>query len=92
MLTRQNTLYKNYSWTAISPDDPRVSGQPDSTLLNRMEGYEVIYFANKFCELNKLATLPAHHKVETLLRTVVPSQIRSQREIRSWLETNWSRY
>jgi hypothetical protein len=40
-LLKESDLKYKYSWTTVDDDDPRLTGKPDSTLLNRHEGYEV---------------------------------------------------
>ncbi|PLX08446.1 MAG: hypothetical protein C0596_06205 [Marinilabiliales bacterium] len=54
LISKSDLYYKYYSWTASSGDDPKITGTPDSTLLNRNEGYEILYFINKFAELHSL--------------------------------------
>ena len=39
LMKKSDMVYDNYSWTAYGDDDPKVSGEPDSTLLNRKEGH-----------------------------------------------------
>lgn len=51
-LLRKVDLQFEYSWTATPPDDPRITGEPVSTLLNRGEDYEVIAFINNFAATN----------------------------------------
>lgn len=53
VITKSDLNYE-YSWTSTKEDDPKISGEPDRTLLNRNEGYEVLYFINKFCEIYDL--------------------------------------
>lgn len=89
LLTKSEMYYNDYSWTAYSNDNPKVSGEPDSTFLNRMEGYEVLYFINKFCDLHKLKLKNEAIKVERMIRHEVPSNIHSQQNIKSWIEQNW---
>lgn len=43
---KEDLIYKDYSWRATPGDNPAVRGKPDSTLLNRTEGYEVLTFLN----------------------------------------------
>lgn len=91
-MTRGQMYYQQgYSWTVIRGDDPRVSGPPDNTLLNRGEGYEVLYFVNKFSELNNLVTLYDQQKVERMIK-LVPGHTHSQAGIKTWIEGNWSRH
>lgn len=87
-----NDLRYSYSWTAIPPDNPKVTGNPDSTLLNRNEGYEMLYFINKFCELYDLKNKSTAHKVETMIKEHLPSNIRSQANVRAWLIENWKKF
>ena len=80
-------LAGKYSWTAIKGDDPRVSGEPDRTLFNRHEGYEVLYLLNKFAGAYA-------HDIDDFLRAErmlqhLPSTVRSQARVIDWLETNW---
>ena len=90
-----NDLARIYSWKAVPPDNPRLTGTPDSTLLNRTEGYEVLAFINKFCKehqiggrrLGKSEAL----KVERMVHAH-PGSIRSHANVRTWIEENWSRY
>ena len=88
-ITKTDLYYSDYSWTVIPDDDPRITGQPDSTLLNRKEGYEILYFINKFCALHKLKYKNSAQKVERMIREKVPNNIHSQKKIKTWLEKNW---
>lgn len=89
LISKDDLYYKDYSWTTISGDNPKVTGQPDSTLLNRKEGYEILYFVNKYCELQGLKQKSSATKVERMIREKVPSDIHSQIKIKTWIEDNW---
>jgi hypothetical protein len=91
LITKSELYYNNYSWTTISGDDPRVSGEPDNTLLSRMEGYEILYFVNKFSEKNNFKNKISAIKVEKMIRNEVPKEIRSQKDIKTWIEDNWTK-
>jgi hypothetical protein len=86
--------YRDYSWTAYSGDDPKVSGEPDNSLLSRREGYEMLYFINKCGQLwNWPASDPIpHRKLERLIREHVPSNYHSQANVKQWIEANWKLY
>ena len=89
--SKGDMLYADYKWRARDErDDPRVTGEPDSTLLDRNEGYEVLYFINKIGEKHFAApvNLGTYQKVERLLRSC-PGNIRSQEKIRDWVIQNW---
>lgn len=89
---KSDMFYNDYKWNARDErDDPRVTGEPDSTLLDRNEGYEVLYFVNKFGERYiKGVTKAEYQKVEKLIR-LSPGSIRSQEKIRDWIRENWNR-
>ncbi len=89
LISKTDLYYTDYYWTAISGDDPKVTGIPDSTLLNRKEGYEILYFINKFCEIHELKRKSSATKVEKMIRNEVPSDIHSQEKIKKWIVSNW---
>ncbi len=91
LITKSDLHYKDYSWTAVKGDDPRVSGEPDSTLLSRKEGYEILYFINKFSEMHGFKNKNSAIKVEKMIRNEVPSDKRSQSNIKIWIEQNWDK-
>lgn len=91
LITREDLYYNNYFWTAMSGDNPKIIGEPDSTLLNRQEGYEVLYFINKFAEINGFKKKESATKVERMMQEEVPNNIRSQKNIKEWIEQNWNR-
>ena len=91
---KSDMYYNNYSWTAINGDDPRVSGEPDSTLLNRSEGYEMLYFVNKFIE--KHPYMPggnpnrAGRVIEFIIKNRISTDIRSQKNIEDFIVEYWN--
>lgn len=89
MTIQRGDLQFEYDWTAIGDDDPRLTGIPDSTLLNRREGYEVLYFINKFTRKNSLTSSNDAHKIEYLIRYELPSHVRSHKNVTEWIEENW---
>ena len=90
--SKSDMLYNDYSWTAYRGDDPHVSGEPDSTLLNRKEGYEVLYFINMYAKKHFFYSFVQCQKVERMIRNNVPSTYHSQKNIHDWISENWSRY
>ena len=83
----RNQLRQTYSWTSIAPDNPRVTGHPDSDLLNRHEGYEVLDFLNRYC-----SDLVSALKAERMIRNNLPVTIRSRANVLRWLQDNWSKH
>ena len=89
VISKDDLYYKDYSWTVYAKDNPKITGEPDSTLLNRKEGYEILYFVNKFCEMYSLNLKTLATKVEKMIRNEVPSDIHSQVKIKEWIVANW---
>ncbi|EPN4986493.1 MULTISPECIES: hypothetical protein [Vibrio] len=86
---KSDMKYNHYSWTAISGDDPQITGKPDSTLFSRKEGYEVLYMINKVLEHRGLSSVTSGQKAETLIKDSLPSTVRSQENVFNWLNNNW---
>lgn len=84
-LIARSDLQFTYSWTAIPPDDARVTGTPDDVLLNRNEGYEVLPFINRMAKESKWTTKEPGLKVERMIRNGLPGSIRSRKNIWQWI-------
>lgn len=88
-LIKSSELKYKYSWSAISGDNPKVVGEPDSTLFNRNEGYEVLYLINKLSKIWGFKEKASALKLEKMINEELPSDIRSQENVKSWLSKNW---
>ena len=78
LMTKSDLEYDDYSWTAYGDDDPEVTGEPDSTLFNRNEGYEVLYLINKMAEIHMRAISclitdeePVFHILESIIFSII---------------------
>jgi hypothetical protein len=91
LYSKSDMIYHDYSWTVYDHDNPKVTGEPDSTLLNRHEGYEMLYFINKYAQNHSILQIWLCQRIERIIRQQVPSHIHSQREITRWIEENWGR-
>ncbi|MEC5318619.1 hypothetical protein VSX61_06650, partial [Brenneria populi subsp. brevivirga] len=69
-----------YSWTVLGDDDPKKTGKPDSTLLNRHEGYEVLPFINRFSDKHSLKNKEAGLKIEKMIRENLPGEVRGHKK------------
>jgi hypothetical protein len=85
----ENDLQYKYSWHVYGDDDPEATGEPDSTELNREEGYEVLPFINKYCKRYGWKTLGSALKVEKMIKEKLPSDIHSREKIDTWIAKNW---
>jgi hypothetical protein len=90
--TKSNMVYTDYKWNAgSSNDNPKITGKPDSTLLNRHEGYEMLYFINRCAYLwgwDENNILPMQ-RLERIIRERVPSDTRTHGGIREWISRNY---
>lgn len=91
-LLQKSDLQFEYSWKVIAPDDPKITGKPDSTLLNRGEGYEVLAFINNFAATNSWKQKASGLKTERLIHRHLPGDIRSHVNVRKWLVDNWEKH
>ena len=89
LITKSDLHYNDYLWTTYANDNPKITGEPDSTLLNRIEGYEILYFINKLSEIHKLKVKSSATKIEKMIRNEVPTNLHSQENIKKWIENNW---
>lgn len=70
-------------------DDPKLRGEPDSSLFSRHEKHEVLYLLNKLAE--KYSDVDAA-KYERLIHQHLPSTTRSQQNVYNWIVANWNNY
>lgn len=70
-------------------DDPKLRGEPDSSLFNRNELHEVLYLLNKLGE--KYSDVEVG-KFERLIHTQLPGTVRSQVNVYNWVVNNWNNY
>lgn len=89
---KTDMIYNDYSWTTVKGDDPKISGEPDSTLFSRKEGYEVLYMVNKCITKWDFKLVGSGQKIERLIRTLLPADVRSQNNVYNWLHTNYSKH
>jgi len=91
-LINKADLKYTYSWSVISPDDPKVTGIPDSTLLNRNEGYEVLAFINRLAKASNWVEKSPALKAERLIKNYLPGDTRSHAHVWKWLVDNCNKY
>jgi hypothetical protein len=92
--TKSEMVYHDYKETAQADhDNPYYTRGQDYTELNRTELFEMLYFINHLGKLWKWSGNPTsnYQKIERLIRTKVPSSIRTHKGIQEWLEANWQK-
>ena len=87
---KSDMVYDDYKWTAKADhDNPKFIGAQESAMLNREEGYEMLYFINsiaKTWEWND--SLKSRQNLEVIIREKVPSNIRTHSKIMQWIAEN----
>lgn len=63
-----NLLYSGYKHTALPDDDPRRTGKPDSTLLNKGESYEMTYFINRYMTAKSWTLVQTFQRIEDFIK------------------------
>lgn len=93
ILQRADLQYPaHYRWTELKDDDPKLTGEPGSTLFNRKEGYEVLALINRFLDKYKFKQKTSGLKVEKLIKEHLPIALKTQRHVEDWLVANWEEY
>jgi len=89
---KSQMVYSDYKWTAKADhDNPKFIGAQDAAMLNREEGYEMLYFINSLAltwEWND--NLASYQNLESIIRQKVPSHIRTHSGIKNWIEQNYT--
>ena len=92
MYTKGQMIYEDYKWFARADhDNPKIIGGTDHAELNRTEGYEMLYFINSLAKTwnwgsNSLSSL---QHLERIIRTEVPSNIRTHSGIKDWISSKY---
>jgi hypothetical protein len=87
---KRSDLKLTYSWTASAEhDNAKIIGFPDSALLNRHEGYEVLPFLNRYLTSKNWSSQSTLNKLEDALRDKLPGSTRSHSNVKKWLDDNF---
>ncbi len=85
----QDDLIYHYQWSKYQPNDPRISGAPDSTVFNKHEGQETLYIINILADHLAWDVRGFGKKVEQLIHYQLPGGIVRQDETIQWIKDNW---
>ncbi|MFD0998186.1 hypothetical protein ACFQ21_02670 [Ohtaekwangia kribbensis] len=96
---KSDLYYSDYAWRTTEGDSAKVTGFPDSVLLNRHEGYEVVYFINRFVngqaswkDESNQRKKELGSKIEKMIHDYLPGDIRSHQKVHEWVVENWTKY
>ena len=90
---RSQMVYKDYAWTARADhDNPKFIGAQESAMLNRGEGYEMLWFINSLGKTWNWANDPtnSYQQLERIIKTEVPSSIRTHTAIKDWIAAKYT--
>jgi predicted flap endonuclease-1-like 5' DNA nuclease/uncharacterized membrane protein len=73
-----------YSWHAIEGDNPHKI-MMDAVMFNRKEGYEVIPMIQKVVNTFGYETVDDVKRVESIIATELPGNVRSRKNVYNWL-------
>lgn len=90
---KSQMVYNDYKWTARGDfDDPKFIGAQESSMLNRSEGYEMLWFINSLAKTwGWNDNRASYQNLEKILREKVPSTTRTHSGIKQWIEANYPR-
>jgi hypothetical protein len=84
-------LRHSCNWTMPEEEPKKISGFPADRLLNVNEGFEMLYFINRYMEhKNWFATL-TFQKIESCIKTRLPFKVRTHKAVQEWLDANFKR-
>ena len=68
VFNKSDLLYTDYKSTNYLSDDPKITGKPDSTYLNRKEAYEMAYFIDRYMQSKGWSQKSTGQKIEKFLK------------------------
>ncbi len=87
-IKKADLVYTDYSWKAAK-DNPKKKGKLERAQLNRKQGYEVLYFVNRFLDKYYLKEPSSSAKIEHMLRKDIPKTIKDRKKIEAWIVEHW---
>ena len=89
---RSQMVFNDYKWTAKADhDNPKFIGAQEHSMLNRSEGYEMLWFINSLAKTWGWTNDPTYsfQQLERIIRSKVPSSTRTHSGIRDWIVANY---
>jgi hypothetical protein len=83
-VTKSMLKHSGYRWEAAEGDNARLV-QHDAIMFSRREGYEVVRMIQKMCDHFGYNSEEDVQRVETAIKTALPSNVRSQKNVKAWL-------
>lgn len=87
--SRSQLKYAYYTWNKSEGECTNVEGFPDHPL-NRIEGYEVLSFINRFMATHNYSLSSTFERIEEAIVARVPLDRRSHKTVKEWLEVRYA--
>ncbi|WP_294821934.1 hypothetical protein [uncultured Flavobacterium sp.] len=88
--SRSQLKYAYYTWNKSEGECTTVEGFPENLPLNRIEGYEVLSFINRYMATHNYSLTSTFEMIEEAIVTRVPLDRRSHKNIKEWLEASYT--
>ena len=85
----KSDLVNKYNWSTDKGDNPKLKGEPDKSLLDRTEGYEVLYMIQKIMKEQGWKQIATGQKIEGKIKDA-PNNVHSQEHIKKCVLDNWN--
>ncbi len=79
-------LKQEYFWESQEDTEKLIDGFPADRILNCTQGYEVLYFLNRYMDHAGWVTLVSFNNIERLLKTRLPFGKRTHKDVKEWLD------
>jgi hypothetical protein len=89
---KRDDLKYTYKWASSIEDHRDDECNSEMATLIVDDGYEILSFINYFMAEYSLEKLQTFHKIERMIKDIIPADLRSKEDIRIWLLKNWKKY
>jgi hypothetical protein len=78
-------------WTKPEEHCRSIAGFPDTIKLDVNEGYEVLHFITRYMSCRGWCSEITFNNIETAIKTRLPFGISSHKDVKDWLDINFTR-
>jgi hypothetical protein len=78
-------------WTTPEDEPKNINGFPDTATLDVNEGFEVLYFINRYMEYKGWFSPITFQNIESHIKTRLPFNVRTHKAVREWLDVSFKR-
>ncbi len=88
---KEEMIYHDYYWGMVyEAIDPHISGEFDDTVLRRTAGKELLYFVNRYGSTwqGNGDVTESFRKLEKMIRDKVPQTVKTQQDVKKWIDNH----